>query len=109
MIASARDSLSRKVLRPWTLIVLFLIDSCASVHMPSVPGISPPGQDEEVKISREFRREARKQLKFISNPEVQRYVENVGRRLLSVMGPTQFDYRYFVIEESELNAFSVPG
>jgi predicted Zn-dependent protease len=77
--------------------------------MPSVPGITPPGEDEEVKISREFRREAKKQLKFVSNLEVQRYVDNLGRRLLSVMGPPQFDYRYFVIEESELNAFSVPG
>lgn len=77
--------------------------------MPSVPGITPPGEDEEVKISRDFRREAKKQLKFVTNLEVQRYVENIGRRLLSVMGPQQFDYRYFVIEEPELNAFSVPG
>ena len=90
-------------------MILFLIDGCASHQMPSIPGITPPGEDEEVRISREFRREAKKELKFLSNLEVQRYVENVGRRLLSVMGPQQFDYRYFVIEESELNAFSVPG
>jgi predicted Zn-dependent protease len=109
MISSTGLRFSRKVLGPWTLIVLFLINSCASVHMPSVPGITPPGEDEEVKISREFRREAKKQFKFVSNPEVQRYVENIGRRLLSVMGPQQFDYRYFVVEEPELNAFSVPG
>lgn len=100
---------SRKVLGPWTLIGLLLISSCASPQMPSIPGITPPGEDEEVRISREFRREAKKQLKLLSNLEVQRYVENVGRRLLSVMGPQQFDYRYFVIEESEINAFSVPG
>ncbi len=99
----------RKILGLWPFFVLLLINSCASLPMPSVPGISPPGQDEEVKISREFRREAKKQLKFVSNLEVQRYVENIGRRLLSVMGPPQFDYRYFVVEESELNAFSVPG
>lgn len=109
MISNAGFRSSRKALGPWTLIILFLIDGCASHQMPSIPGITPPGEDEEVRISREFRREAKKELKFLSNLEVQRYVENVGRRLLSVMGPQQFDYRYFVIEESELNAFSVPG
>ncbi len=109
MIVSACFRFSRKVLGPWTLVVLFLINSCATFRMPSIPGITPPGEDEEVKISREFRREAKKQLKFVSNLEVQRYVDNLGRRLLSVMGTPQFDYRYFVVEESELNAFSVPG
>lgn len=101
--------LTRKVLGPGALIVVLLINSCSSVRMPSVPGITPPGEDEEVKISREFRREARKHFKFVTNLEVQRYVDNIGRRLLSVMGPPEFNYRYFVVEESELNAFSVPG
>jgi beta-barrel assembly-enhancing protease len=109
MISNAGFRFSRKVLGSWTLVILFLLNSCSSHQMPSIPGITPPGEDEEVKISREFRREARKQFKFVSNLEVQRYVDNIGRRLLSVMGPRQFDYRFFVIEESELNAFSVPG
>ncbi len=109
MITGAGFCFSRKIIGPCTLVALFLINGCASVRMPSVPGITPPGEDEEVKISREFRRQANKQLKFVSNLEVQRYVDNIGRRLLSVMGPPQFDYRYFVIEEPELNAFSVPG
>ncbi len=109
MIVSGGFRFSRNVVGPWVFALLLLIDSCASYRMPSVPGITPPGEDEEVKISREFRREAKKQLKFVTNLEVQRYVENIGRRLLSVMGPQQFNYRYFVVEESELNAFSVPG
>ncbi len=109
MIAGVRSFLSRHVLNLWVGLILFLITGCASYRVPSVPGITPPSEDEEVKISREFRREAKKQLKFVSNLEVQRYVDNLGRRLLSVMGPPQFDYRYFVVEESDLNAFSVPG
>jgi len=66
-------------------------------------------EDEEVKISREFRRQAKKQLKFVRNLEVDRYVDQIGRRLLAAMGPQSFDYRFFVIDEPELNAFAIPG
>ncbi len=66
-------------------------------------------EDPEARISRQFRREAKKQLKLVSNPEIESYVDQVGRQILSVMGPQSFDYRFFVVDESELNAFSVPG
>jgi predicted Zn-dependent protease len=66
-------------------------------------------EDEEVKIGREFRREAKKKLRFVRNLEVERYVDQIGRRLLAVMGPQPFDYRFFVIDEPELNAFAIPG
>lgn len=91
------------------MLAVHLLTGCGSILPSRVPGIQPIQEDEEVKISREFRKEAKKTLKLVSNLEVSRYVDNLGRRLLSVMGPPQFDYRYFVVEESELNAFSVPG
>jgi len=68
-----------------------------------------PAEDEEVKISREFRREAKKHFKFISHPEVERYVDRIARRILSATGPLSYDYRFFVVDEDQLNAFAVPG
>lgn len=90
-------------------LFLFLLNGCGSYALPKIPLVQPIQEDEEVKISREFRREAKKQLKLVNNIEVQRYVDRMGRRLLSVMGPQPFDYRFFVVEESQLNAFAVPG
>jgi predicted Zn-dependent protease len=103
---------------PWhtgcRLILVFwlLISSCSSssrVAQDIIPSVSGPSEDEEVRISREFRREARKQLKFVTNPEVERYIDRVGQRILSTMGPQPFDYRFFVIQDPQLNAFAVPG
>jgi predicted Zn-dependent protease len=71
--------------------------------------VSPPSEDEESKISREFRREAKKFFKFPNNPEVERYIDRIGRRILAATGPLSFEYRFFVIEDDQLNAFSVPG
>ncbi len=94
------------------LAVALLVASCGFLEradLPSIPAITPPSEDEEVRISREFRREAKKYLKFVNHPEVERYVDRIGRRILSAAGPQPFDYRFFVIEDPQLNAFAVPG
>ena len=87
----------------------YLLVGCGSYQTPKIPFVQPIAEDEEVRISREFRREAKKHLKLVQNVEAERYVNQVGQRLLSVMGPSPFDYRFFVVENSQLNAFSVPG
>jgi beta-barrel assembly-enhancing protease len=94
----------------WILLVAFFLAGCGGTRIPSVlPSIAPPSEDEETRISREFRREAKKQLKFVSDPEVERYVDRIGQRILAAMGPQPFDYRFFVVEDTQLNAFAVPG
>ena len=93
------------------LVPTIFIASCSSLStsLPSLPGISPPGEDEEVRISREFRREAKKHFKFVNHPEAERYIDRMGRRILAATGPQPFDYRFFVVDENQLNAFAVPG
>ena len=112
MNGEARASRAALIVCAWILLISISITSCSSsapANLPSIPGVSPPSEDEDTRISREFRREARKQLKFVNDPEVERYVDAVGRRVLTVVGPQTFDYRYFVIDEPVLNAFAVPG
>ena len=76
---------------------------------PGYSFISPPSEDEESKISREFRREAKKFLKFPSNPEVERYIDRIGRRILAATGPLSFDYRFFVVETTSSTHFPFPA
>ncbi|MBI3001245.1 MAG: M48 family metalloprotease [Deltaproteobacteria bacterium] len=97
----------RKFLYVFLLILGFT--GCASRLPAEIPLLKPMSEDDEVRISREFRREAKKKLKLVHQLEVERYVDRIGRRLLSVMGPPSFDYRFFVVEDSQLNAFAVPG
>jgi len=93
-------------------VSLFLIavlgSGCRSIA-PLLPSVSPPAEDEEVRISREFRREAKKHFKFVNQPEVERYVDRIARRILAATGPRSYDYRFFVVDEDQLNAFAVPG
>ncbi|HXG50440.1 MAG TPA: M48 family metalloprotease [candidate division Zixibacteria bacterium] len=100
-------------IRRWAsaLAVVLSFASCAPYRAPApaIPGITPPAEDEDVRISREFRREARKHLRLVNDPEVERYIDDVGRRILAAMGPQPFEYRFFVVDEAQLNAFAVPG
>ncbi|MBI2361694.1 MAG: M48 family metalloprotease [Deltaproteobacteria bacterium] len=97
----------RKLL--YTLLLVIGFTGCASRLPAQVPLVKPIAEDEEVRISREFRRQAKKQLKLVRHPEIERYVDRIGRQLLSPMGPQPFDYRFFVVENSQLNAFAIPG
>jgi len=93
----------------YLLFLAYFIVGCASYQPLKAPFANPPVEDQEVRIGREFRREARKKLKLVHHPEVERYVNQVGQRLVSTVGPQPFDYRFFVVENSQLNAFAVPG
>ena len=93
----------------WMFLILWMISACSSVSLPGLPSVGPPSEDEESKISREFRREAKKEFKFANHPEIERYIDRIGRRILAATGPLSFDYRFFVVEESQMNAFAVPG
>src|SRR5438093_10523675 len=112
MIHGAGTLRRRPISCTWLLSVLIVVNGCSSFvppSLPSLPSLSPPTEDEEVRISREFRREAKKEFKFVNDPEVERYVDRIGQRILSAMGPHSFDYRFFVVQDSQLNALAVPG
>lgn len=100
-----------RILCSFVLAVAMLYAGCNSISqsLPSLPSVGPPSEDEEARISREFRREAKKYFKFVNNPEVERYIDRIGRRILSATGPQPFDYRFFAVDENQLNAFAVPG
>lgn len=91
------------------VLFMFLFAGCGSYFTPKHADPPRVQEDEEVRMGRQFRREIKRHLKLLNQPEVERYVDQIGRRVLSAMGSVPFDYRFFVVEENQLNAFAVPG
>ena len=60
-------------------------------------------------LGRRFFRQARSQIPLIDDPAVTTFVERLGRRLVESLGPQAFDYHFYVVAHSSLNAFAVPG
>ena len=63
----------------------------------------------EQELGRRFFLMARSELPLVEDPAVVEYVERIGRRLVTTLGPQQFDYRFYVVQSPVLNAFAVPG
>jgi predicted Zn-dependent protease len=71
------------------------------------------GVDDDVKAGQEAAREIERETKRYHDPEVEDYVERVGRRIVEAIPEQyrrrQFEYTFHVIEDKEANAFALPG
>ncbi len=65
--------------------------------------------ESEADLGRRFLLEARGELPLIEDPVVTGYVQKVGTRIVDVIGPKSWEYRFFVVQDPSLNAFAVPG
>jgi Zn-dependent protease with chaperone function len=68
---------------------------------------------DDVRLGNQAATEAERQFPLLNDSMAQRYVESVGQRLVSAI-PSQFrhpefDYRFKVVNASDLNAFALPG
>lgn len=68
---------------------------------------------DDVKIGREASQEVEKQFPILNDYEATRFVENVGERLVRAIPPQfqqpAFDYRFKIVNASDINAFALPG
>ncbi len=65
--------------------------------------------DREVKIGESIAQQVAKEYKFAEDPLVQKRVEDIGKKIVSVCDRKDIDYTFKVIEDEEVNAFSLPG
>ncbi|MBT8356680.1 MAG: M48 family metalloprotease, partial [Deltaproteobacteria bacterium] len=64
---------------------------------------------EEEELSREFMKVIYKKLKFVEDPVIVNYVNKIGKKIVSILPPQPFNYRFYVIEEDIFNAFATPA
>jgi predicted Zn-dependent protease len=48
-------------------------------------------------------------LVFVRDPIVVGYIEDLGQEILAAAGRQPFEYRFYVVEDSDLNAFAAPA
>ena len=68
---------------------------------------------DDVKLGNDAARQVEQQFPILSDADAKRYVERVGGRLVQAI-PAQFrqaafDYRFKIVNASDINAFSLPG
>ena len=76
------------------------------VFFPAKALLSP---EEEAVLGKKILAEIRTRVELVTDPEILAYLKGIGQRLLKKAGPTYFSFRFFVIRDSSLNAFAIPG
>jgi len=80
------------------------------VLVPALPGARAEiGLSEEREIGARFAREAGRRLPLVREPRVTTYLRQLGARLAARLDNEQFAFHFYLLRDSSLNAFAVPG
>ncbi len=64
---------------------------------------------EERKIGEQLLYSVRKELPVLDEPDINQYINTLGRKVLENVGPQYFEYRFFVVKNNQFNAFAAPA
>jgi len=65
--------------------------------------------DKEVRLGESIAKAVDEKYKFVSDPLVQKRVEDIGKKIVSVCGRKDISYHFKVLDDEEVNAVSLPG
>ncbi len=86
-----------------------LLPAIAGAQTNVKSGFNLFAPEQDVEIGRQSAAEAERQLPIISDRDVQAYVDRIGRRLAQNAGGPNFPYTFRVVNQSDINAFALPG
>jgi len=65
--------------------------------------------DKEIQIGESIAREVDKKYKLVDDPLIEKRVEDIGKKIVSVCDRKDIDYHFKALEDKEVNAVSLPG
>ncbi len=72
-------------------------------------GLNFFSQNQEIEMGQSYSSQLNGELELVNDPQINRYVEQVGRRLIDASLRRDLEYRFFVVNTKEINAFALPG
>lgn len=103
-----------KVSLPWLLAIISL--ATALLLAPVRPAGAFLDQfaggmtvEKENQIGEEFLLEIQQYIPLVEDPFLTSFINRLGQRLVTQLGPQPFKYRFFIIDDPSMNAFAVPG
>jgi predicted Zn-dependent protease len=65
--------------------------------------------DEEKKLGKKIMLEMEKQVEWVRDPTIQGFIDRIGYSIVKEVGPTPFEFKFYVIKAQDPNAFAIPG
>ena len=64
---------------------------------------------QEVEMGTTYAQQINRQLPIVDDPEVNRYINLLGDSIARLTDDRNLDWRFYVVDSKEVNAFAVPG
>ena len=77
-----------------------------TVSVASACGVS---QQQEIEMGQQYAQQINAQLPIITDLEINRYVNVLGDSIARLTNRGDLDWRFYVVDSKEVNAFAVPG
>jgi Putative Zn-dependent protease, contains TPR repeats len=98
----------RKNLNIWG--AAFLLCSTAFAQLPDLkPGFNLFSKEQDVQLGREAAAQVERQMPVVRDSELNSYIQRIGARLAATPEAGGFPYTFKVVNDSSINAFSLPG
>ena len=65
--------------------------------------------DEDIELGRAAQKQVEQKVHIVDNPELNRYVAALGKKLVSVAPYNDYPFTFKVIRDKSINAFALPG
>jgi predicted Zn-dependent protease len=83
--------------------------ACATNPVTGKRELSLMSEQQEVQLGQQYDVEVRKQMRPYDDPELQRYVSQIGMRLARLSHRPQLPWHFTLVDVPAVNAFALPG
>ncbi|HMM76730.1 MAG TPA: M48 family metalloprotease [Gammaproteobacteria bacterium] len=91
------------------LVLVLQLTGCATNPVTGRPDLVFMSEQQEVALGAQAHAEILQRYEIYDDPALQRYVDAVGQSLAAHSHRSQLDYRFTVLDSTEINAFALPG
>jgi len=97
------------LIRTVALLGALAVSNCAVNPVTGNPNFVTMSESQEINVGRTEDKKVREQYGIYDNPELQRYVNDIGQRLAKASHRAGLQYQFLVVDSPQVNAFALPG
>ena len=103
--------MSRRLFISLGLVIIFFLCGCVAIYNPATQQKEYYFIDEEseVNIGKNMAERITKENKIIDDQKTASYVNKIGERIVKASDRPDLEYKFYAIDEDEMNAFALPG
>lgn len=98
-----------KLMRSLIIFAVVSTVAIAEAQTKIKPGFNLFSPNDDIQIGQQSAQAAMQQLPMVDDAQVNAYVNRIGQRLAANAGGPQFQYQFRVVNQSDINAFALPG